>query len=356
MDPGKTKAESHCVVKFGYYGFVTLVVLGILYCGWLLFEPLLASVLLTFLLDPLVKYFETKGFKRLHVVLGICVVLVLMTLGVVVFVVPGLIEEAQNFAREMPRYKERVRGLFATLQQFAEARFPRADVPDLYAMVKSRSPGRHGVDLDAVLNCLSSFFAVLSVVVIVPIVTFFFLVDGHLIQKAFLRLVPNCYFEMMVLLLHRVTSSVKFFIRGQMIDAAAVGIMTTVGLAWIGLPYFLVIGMVAGVGNLIPYLGPIIGFVPAFLVVLVSPEGLTAGSLVSVIAVFVIVQFLEGTFVYPIAVGKSVNLHPLVVIVGITIGGQLSGILGMLIAIPLICVVKVSIEVLFSYLKAYSII
>lgn len=88
----------------------------------------------------------------------------------------------------------------------------------------------------------------------------------------------------------------------------------------------------------------------------VSADGFTTLGLIKIIGVFGMVQFLEGTFIYPIAVGKSVNLHPLVVIIGITVGGQLGGIVGMLLVIPVISVVKVTREVLYSYLKQYSII
>ena len=132
--------------------------------------------------------------------------------------------------------------------------------------------------------------------------------------------------------------------------------MTSIGLAIVGLPYFLVIGIIAGLGNLIPYLGPVIGFIPAFIVLLVSPAGFTTIGLIKILVVFVMVQFLEGTFIYPIAVGKSVDLHPLVVIMGITVGGILGGVVGMLVVIPIICVVKVTVEVMYSYLKQYSII
>jgi putative permease len=192
--------------------------------------------------------------------------------------------------------------------------------------------------------------------VIVPIVTFFLLADGHLIQKYLLQIVPNTYFEMSILLIHRVIMSIKLFIRGQLIDAMAVGIMTSVGLGCIGMPFFLVIGCIAGLGNLIPYLGPVLGFIPAVFVMMVTPGWLTVGNLVLVIVIFALVQFIEGTFVYPIAVGKSVDLHPLVVILGITVGGQLWGILGMIITIPLISIVKVTFETVHCYLKSYSII
>ncbi len=351
----KTKASSHLVVKFGYYALVVAVVLSLFYFFKLLFAPLIASVLLALVLGPMVNYLETMGFKRMNIILGIYIFISLVIVIGIVFIVPKLINEAQSFAENMPQYKSTVENSIAELQQVLQNKFKDVNFPDFLALIKERMPSKK-VDIDAIIGHLSSFFAILSLVVIVPIVTFFLLADGHLIQRFLFQIIPNTYFEMSVLLLHKITSSLKSFIRGQLIDAAAVGILTSFGMAVIGIPYFLVIGIIAGLGNLIPYLGPIIGFIPALLVVTMSPEGLAIWPIVKIIIVFVLVQFIEGTFVYPIAVGKSVNLHPLVVIIGVTVGGQLGGILGMLIAVPFISIVKVSFEVLYSYLKSYSII
>lgn len=350
------KISSHLVVKFGYFGLVILVIISLLYFFKLLFAPLIASILLTLLLDPVVNRLETAGFKRINVILGIYVFIVLFALGTVAFIVPKLINEAQTFTNNLPHYKMTVKKSIIDIQEALEKKLPEIEIPDFVTAVKERIPGKKGLDVDALIEHLSSFFAILSLVVIVPIVTFFLLADGHLILKAFLSIIPNAYFEMSALLIHRVTTSLKLFIRGQMIVAAAVGVMTAIGMAIIGLPYFLVIGIIAGLGNLIPYLGPIIGFIPALLVVAMQPEGLTILPVFSIVIVFVFVQIIEGTFISPIAVGKSVNLHPLVVIIGVTVGGQLGGVLGMLIAVPLISIVKVTFEVLYSYLKSYSII
>jgi len=352
----KIKKSSHIVVKFCYYTLVILVIGSMAYFFKLLFAPLLASILFALVLDPVVNYFETAGFKRLHVLFGIYILLVLFAVCIVMFVVPKFIFEAQNFAGHMPQYKVTVKNGLTEVQQNLQQKLPNVKIPDIIPLIKNRMPGRNGINIDSLINNLSSFFALLSLVVIVPIVTFFLLADGHLIVKAFLNIIPNTYFEMSILLIHKIISSLKYFIRGQMIDAAAVGIMTTVGLAIIGVPYFLAIGIVAGIGNMIPYLGPIIGLVPALFAVVMQPGGLTALAVIKVVVVIVMVQFIEGTFIYPIAVGRSVNLHPLVVIIGVTVGGQIGGVLGMLIAVPLISIVMVTFEVLHAYLKSYSII
>ncbi|MBD3422111.1 MAG: AI-2E family transporter [Chitinivibrionales bacterium] len=351
-----TRKPSHLVIKTFFYALVVVGIAGILYSFKLLFEPIIASILLTFLLEPIVNYFETKGRNRLAVIVGMYVSVTLLSIAGIVFLVPLLLTEAEAFRTDLPRYQDMIRSALENVEAAIAARFPAAAIPNLYENLATRLAAYGKIDFQSIASYASSVFAILSVAVIVPIVTFFFLLDGHLIQKSLLRMVPNRYFEMFVLLFHKITSALQLFIRGQLIDALAVGIMTSVGLALIGLPYFLVIGIIAGLGNLIPYLGPIIGFIPALFVVLVSPEGLTAWAFVKIIIVFAVVQFIEGTFIYPIAVGKSVDLHPLIVIIGITVGSQIGGIAGMLIAIPLISVIKVTLEVLYANLKSYSII
>ncbi len=349
-------AASHWVIKFGFYAFLTAVVAGVIYGFSILFVPIVASVLLTFLLQPVVNYFETKGGNRLLVITGIYLAVALTVALLAAVVVPLLIRETQNFSANLPAYRTMMAEQLEKIRLALAARFPNADIPDLYTLVRDKATQYAKIDLSSVLSYASSAVSLLSLAVIVPIITFFLLADGHLVQKGLLRMVPNRYFEMFVLLFHKIVTALQKFIRGQLIDALAVGILTSIGLAIIGLPYFLVIGIIAGVGNLIPYLGPVIGFLPALFVMLVTPGWLTLGNVLLVIGVFAAVQFLEGTFVYPIAVGKSVDLHPLIVIIGITVGGQLGGVLGMLLAIPLISVCKVAIEVLYSNLKSYSII
>jgi predicted PurR-regulated permease PerM len=117
-----------------------------------------------------------------------------------------------------------------------------------------------------------------------------------------------------------------------------------------------VIGIVAGLANFIPYFGSIISVCAALFVLFVTPGAFTIWSLLSVGIVFVCIQIIDGTLVYPNVVGRQVHLHPLVVILGVAAGGSMGGIVGMLLVIPLISICKVTIEVLYTYLKSYSII
>lgn len=346
--------RQHLLIRIFYYTVVIGTVAAAIGAVMLLFVPLLASILLTFLLEPLVNYLEMRGLKRMTVVVGLCLVATGIVAVVVLLAVPAVAREIEQIHASVPQYKQAAAQLVATVQAAVQQRFPNTNVPNLYTLAASRLSSLVKFDMGAILGAASNLFGVLAIAGLVPVITFLLLLDGHLIQKAFLRLVPNRYFEMFVLLLHKIATSLRQFIRGQLIDALAVGVLTSIGLACIGFPGFLLVGAVAGAGNLIPYLGPVIGFVPALLILVI--EGFTPGGFLMLAGVFVVVQFVEGTFVYPIAVGQSVNLHPLIVILGITVGGQVGGILGMLVAIPFISVSKVTLEVLHSNLKSYSII
>lgn len=317
---------------------------------------LLASLLLSFLLSPLVNFAENRGIPRVVVVLTIYLLVAAALLLVVIFVGPIFSAEVVRLTGELPTYERQLDTMLRSLRDSIAKRVPGLDLPDLYLYLKDRLISTGSFDLGSVLSKLSGLFSILMILVIIPIITFFFIVDGYLIQKAVLRLVPNRYFEMCVLLLNRTGSAVQKYIRGQLIDSLYVGVMTTIGMAIIGLPYFLAIGIFAGLGNFIPYLGPIIGFIPAFFIALLTPGLFSGGFILLIAGIFVVVQLTESAFIYPIAVGKSVNLHPLVVILGITIGGRLGGIVGMLVAVPLISIIKVVLEVSSSYLRSYRII
>lgn len=350
------KKISTWFIRTGFFAIVTVVILAVLYSLNLLFMPMLVSLLLTFLLQPVVLFFENRGLNRVVILVGIYITVTLAAAATLYLLIPVLTSEAKNITQNMPHYESMIKKTLLSIQLMIQEKFPSAQIPDLYEYGKSFLFKKQDSGVDQFGVWAGKAASVVSLLVLIPIFTFFFLADGHLIQKAFLRLIPNRYFEMMLLLHHKVSVAVQSFIRGQMIDAFAVGILTSIGLAVIGMPFFIVIGLVAGIGNLIPYFGPLIGFIPAFLSLLMSPEGLTGAAIVKVIIVFVIVQFIEGTFVYPIAVGKSVNMHPLTVIIGITVGGQVGGIIGMLLAIPIIAIAKVTVEVLHFYLKRYSIL
>jgi predicted PurR-regulated permease PerM len=172
--------------------------------------------------------------------------------------------------------------------------------------------------------------------------------------------VPNKYFELSLNILHKVENQVGKYIQGQAIDALIVGLLSTLGLFLINLrfdnpvPYFVFIGMLAGLANMIPYVGPVVGAIPALATAILNNPDNLGLVLLWIVIMFVLVQAIDNAFVSPLVVSKSVNMHPLVVIVVVIIGGKIAGAIGMLFAVPLTSIVKVTLSQVIWGLKNYS--
>ncbi|MDP6041751.1 MAG: AI-2E family transporter [Candidatus Latescibacteria bacterium] len=195
----------------------------------------------------------------------------------------------------------------------------------------------------------------LTFVIIVPLVLFFFLAEGRTIKRAMIELVPNQYFEMVLNLLYRIDVQLGGYIRGMVLSVMIISLLSVTGLYFIELEYFLVIGTLAGLANVIPYLGPLIGIVAGVIAAALQYSTLSVGVVVPVVIVFLIVQVMDNVFVAPVVVARSVNLHPLVVIFVVLVGSQLFGAVGMLLAVPATAVIKVSAQTIYEGLRSYSV-
>jgi predicted PurR-regulated permease PerM len=201
---------------------------------------------------------------------------------------------------------------------------------------------------------VSSIVSVTAILFIVPFISFFLLKDSASIQKGLIHIVPNKYFEMSYWILKRVTLQLGRFVRGWIFDATFVGIFIGFGFYFIGLPNALPLGVIAGLGHLIPYFGPIIGGVPAIVLSIMLTGDL---SQVPIIMLLVALTYtLDNGFVQPYVFSKSVDMHPIIIILLIIIGSELFGLIGMLLAVPSATVIKTAAtEIYFAY-KNYTIV
>ncbi|MFQ5753452.1 MAG: AI-2E family transporter, partial [bacterium] len=200
-----------------------------------------------------------------------------------------------------------------------------------------------------VVNVLS---AVVGLVMMV-FITFFFLKDGRRMKKTVVSWVPNRYFEMALIILHKISTQLGRYIRGQLLVAAIVGTLSIMALYLLDIRYYFFIGAMAGLANMIPYFGPLVGAIPAVIIALIDTGSF--GAVAAVAVAFASIQLFENIFVSPFIVSKSVELHPLTIIIAILIGGQLMGIFGMLLAVPAASIIKVTAQELIWGFKNYRI-
>ena len=214
-------------------------------------------------------------------------------------------------------------------------------------------------------STIAKVFHILSSWLLMPFVFLFLLFDRGQINKFLIKVTPNRYFELTLTLFEQVDRAIGKYLRGTLLECSLVGLTLGLGLFLIGIDVniAIIIGLVAGLANAIPFLGPFIGLVVGLsyalivenidpIIPFVTPDNLFIG----VFIVVAIAQVLDNVIYQPIVLGSAVNLHPLVVVIGVMGGSILFGFAGMLLAIPTIVICKVVVENLFVELKAYKII
>lgn len=187
--------------------------------------------------------------------------------------------------------------------------------------------------LDQLTGIPQILYITLQYLLIVPFIAFFLTRDRRRMRRVVVQSVPNQFFEMMFNLYHKVDQKLGAYLRGIVIESVIIGVLTVAGLWMVDVRYFVVIGFFAGVSNVVPYFGPFAGAVPAIVVEAVRIDDPV--QLVPVVAVFVVVQLLDNVLLKPVIVAKTMNLHPLLVLLVVVAGGQLYGIMGMIVSIPL---------------------
>lgn len=310
-----------------------------------IFQPLLLGLGLAYLFDPWVSWFERRGRSRAVGVVCLALVLVLAIAGVLLFVLPTLGGQLDRLADRLPEYQERVRTLVEPWFERLEARYPaeveeaqqrlvqglRDNLPELASSLGRWASGLFGNLMGLVLLLLNLIF--------VPVFAFYLLVDWPKVKEGMIGLIPLPYRAVTLARVREVDLAVASFLRGQLTIALLLAAINAIGLVALQVPFGLVLGLVAGLANMIPYMALVVGLVPAMLLCWAEHQSLAM--VLGVAAVFSGAQLLEGTVLSPRILSKSVNLHPVWVLLAVIAGGSLFGFLGLLIAVPVAAAIQV---------------
>ena len=327
---------------------------------------LVIALLLSSVLAPLVALLESRlRLSRLLGVLTVYAVMLTLIFGLAKMVGGVVVRQADEMMEQF-RGKE-LESLITNLKVSVVGFLPEAVRPTVEVRLAEmvEHPPAFLTDLAGDLaGFIGKLISMGMNLILVLVFTFILLLEARNFKVQFLRAMPNAYFEMTLNLLDKINDQVSGYLRGQAIAAASVGVLSTLGLFIIQLamgvviPYFVIIGMLAGFANLIPFIGPFVGMIPAIVVYLMTDqvEGIDGLVPVVIVAMFILVQMIDNFFVSPKIMSASVGIHPLVVMVVILIGGSIMGPLGMLFAVPTYGVVKATTTELVWGLKAYRIL
>jgi putative permease len=334
---------------------VLLLICGIVVAFWIssyfpdLVLVLIVSFLSAFILKPLVVFLELRlGTSRF-----VSVILVFLLVGGGLFAIAFLF---------IPMAVERLKILYDGFKNFPfehKLNEAAANLTLSIPFIESAAvTNKIHTFVQEGLTGLNGFFAsaagFLVNLVIVPFITFFILAEGDAALKSTIERVPNKYFEMTLNVIYKIQNELVGYLRGWLLDSAIVGGLNIIGFYIIGVDYAILLGIIAGISNLIPYVGPFFGVIPALLISLTHyGDFRQAFSIISVTLIFI--QLLDNIIIQPLCFSKTVDMHPVTVIVVLIIGNSLMGIAGMLLAIPIATILKSSAVETYWGLKNYRI-
>jgi predicted PurR-regulated permease PerM len=321
-----------------------------------LLAPFLLALAIAYILDPAVDILEKRGIKRIFasVILAVPVLAILAAAAIVA--VPALVDQIADFLNGVPRAAHQIRVWMEGMRE----RLIRSNIPFVPELMRDGdllNPDRIAALLEqhqerlvqggvgtllGIGRGVGAALAILGYVVLTPVLMIYLLRDFDRITERVASLIPLRQRERSTALAREYDNLLSRFLRGQLIAAAIVGILTWLGLLIAGFPNSGLVGLVAGVFNVIPYLGLLVSIIPVVIIALVS--GSVLGSLLKAGIVFAIVQFIDSSVTGPRIVGESVGLHPVWVILAIAVGSFFYGFVGLLLAMPAAVLIKLVIR------------
>ncbi|MBC5816186.1 MAG: AI-2E family transporter [Candidatus Eremiobacteraeota bacterium] len=301
---------------------------------------IILAIFVAYVLYPAVRFFNA----RLPLIAAILIVYLCLFLVMAVLlsvVLPAITNEVTQIVKSYPHFVNIIQNNMMNPHEAWLARIPdwmRASIAsmpvDLSNWFKTH---RYDATLSA-LSMLAGTLTVLATLVIVPVLSAYILLDSEDLKRYFVALIPQKRRENSLGILTELDEVIGGFIRGQLLVGATVGILITGMLLALHVPYAFIIGFAAAILDIIPYVGAVVTFIPAVILAFVT-GGAAHSAIVAVL--FILIFEVEGHFIAPVLVSKTVSLSPLTVILAILIGGDMMGIVGMFIAIPVAGMLRV---------------
>jgi predicted PurR-regulated permease PerM len=181
---------------------------------------------------------------------------------------------------------------------------------------------------------------------IIPFFTFFLLRDSGRLVTSFLNSLPAVHIETTVAIWCEIDRIIGRYLRGVALDGLVIGVLSTLGLWVLGIPYPLLLGAFSGFANMVPYLGPILGGGMAMLIALIHLKSL--GAVIQVLILYLVIKALDDTVIQPLLIGNSIHLHPTLLLTSVVVGGHLFDLIGMILAVPAVTIIQETLRIVLE--------
>ncbi|WP_428909219.1 AI-2E family transporter [Niallia sp. Krafla_26] len=310
-----------------------------------IFLPFLIAGFITYLLHPIIEKIHEAGLHR-----GVAVFFIYFLffggIGYGVYKgLPEIIKQLKDLAQSVPVFSQQYMEFIHYIQQKTAA-WPDGIQKRVYEGISSIEKGLEQ-KITSIINSTWGILGNVFMIALIPVISFYMLKDYGTIKKAIWYISPRKWRTGGSILLRDIDKSLGGYIRGQILVCVVIGAISSLAFWIFDMKYPLLLGLIIGITNVIPYFGPVFGAIPAVLIA----ATISVKMVIIVLVIVLLLQFLEGNILAPMIVGKSLHMHPLVIMFALFAGGEIGGILGMILSVPIIAVLKVSLLHLKVYLE-----
>lgn len=327
--------------------------LGLLYFLYHIHDvliPFLLSFVVAYLANPVIHHFEAKGLRRSHVVAALYLLIATTVTLSASILLPAMTSELALLQGRAPQYFTRSQEIFSALQADMAHRLPFGQ--SLVEKMNLHMYNPIMEQLPKIPSYILGIFPLLSLLFLVPFISFFILTDADAILQKAIQTCPSRYVEQVLHILSEVDTALGNYLRGIFIVALAIGATSYIGLMIMGVDYALGVATLSGISSFVPYLGAIMGAVVGGLVAFFQFH--TAWAPMKVVFLFSGIRLADEALLQPIIARHSVHLHPLIFLGSLMVGGKVFGFIGLVFGVPAACVVKALLGVAWDWYTTES--
>ena len=341
--------------KFKSYSIIflcTFVIIFLFYTFSDILAMLVVSILVAMILNPIVNFLEKGRITRTISVLIVFVVVSALVFSGVSILFPKILRQLENLGGTLST--ENVQMVVDKFEKSLKHTLPFLNSINIVQKITTMIQNQVNNWSNNISEIFYSIVSLISILVIVPFMSFFLLKDNKRLMRGIINVMPNRYFEVSYSVLRKIAQQLGRFVRGWIFDAFIVGLLCGLGLRILGINNAGSIGIISGLGHLIPYFGPLIGSIPAIISSIIQFGDFSM--IPSILITFAAVYTIDNGFVQPNVFSKSTDIHPLLIILLILIGSETLGVFGMLLAVPIATVAKTAAREIYLGYKNYRII
>jgi len=325
-----------------------VVAAGLIYFAYTIHDvlvPFILSFALAYLLNPVINYFEVRGFRREQIVLAMyLVVTVIVTLSANLLI-PAVTGEIRLLKEKIPVYFTSLEKAAGALQHHVAMRMPIGQEYLDQMSFKLYDPITK--QLPKLPTYVLGLFPLFSMLFLVPFITFFILMDSKNVLQNIIQVCPSRYVEQALHVVSEIDTALGNYIRGILIIAGIIAMASYVGLKFLAVDYALAVAALSGIASFIPYFGALLGMVVGAVVAFFQYYDYAVP--LQVIVLFLLIRLADEALVQPVVARRSVHLHPMLFLGSMMVGGKLFGFIGLLFAVPSACVIKALIGVAWDW-------